>query len=163
MIIRPNKRRKIRYTNDGGICKIESEKGTDFLDKASGALQLRTKVVDHTLAAAGTSTESGLIPDGALVLGISFRVKEAVTTSGATNTFDIGDGTDADRYGAAIAGAKDTTADGSDATADPTGFATAAGDIVFDGAGAETFTAGVVRISVVYVQAAAPTAEPETV
>lgn len=105
-----------------------------------------------------TVTTTGLIPVGVKVYFVVARVITAVTTSSATNTFDVGDSGDPDRYGAAIAGALNTTVDETDATADPEGVWSASGrEIILDAAGAETFTAGAVRVTVFYTDPTAPT------
>jgi hypothetical protein len=104
-----------------------------------------------------TVTTTNLIPAGAVVLGFALRVTTAVTTSSGTNTFDAGDSGDPDRYGAAIAGALDTVADADDYTADPAGTWSSSGrEIILDAAGAETFTAGAVRVTVFYLLPSAP-------
>lgn len=133
--------------------------GADVAATANGALiGIRSSSELLATTSGATVTTTGLIPAGAVVLGHSLRVTTAVTTSSATNTFDSGDSGDADRYGAAIAGAGGTTADESDYTADPAGTWSASGrEIILDAAGAETFTAGAVRVTVFYLLTTAPT------
>jgi hypothetical protein len=101
-----------------------------------------------------TATASSLIPAGSLVLGVTARVTTTIT--GAT-TFDIGDGSDVYRWGAAIALPATTTSD-------PTGFTdntlfwsgASAGDVVLTANGS-SFTAGAVRVVVHYMSLTAPT------
>lgn len=95
-------------------------------------------------------------PAGCRPLGCSGVVETAVTTSGATNTFDAGiAGVDADAFGANIAGAQNTQF--SVPTAEPTSLWNAAAqDVTLDAAGAETFTAGAVRLYVTYMVMDAP-------
>lgn len=105
-----------------------------------------------------TVTTTDLVPAGCRIIYVVGRVTTAVTTSSATNTFSItfeGDG-DADRLGAAIAGALGTTFDEASATADPMSWSNAAQDVVLDAAGAETFTAGAVRITAFYLDPSPP-------
>ncbi len=119
---------------------------------ANGAsLSVRSATELLATTSGATVTTSGLIPAGAVVKSVTIRVETAVTTSGATDTFDVGDSGDADRYGAAIAGADNTATDETDYTADPAGVWSASGrEIILDAAGAETFTAGDVRVTVHY-------------
>lgn len=104
---------------------------------------------------AGTVTVTGARPAKKFILGITARVT-TVVAGAALTTINIGDGTDADRYGAAIAKTVDTVVDGDDATADTTEFLTAAGDIVFTAA-AGVFSSGVIRLDVHYLELMAPT------
>lgn len=108
-----------------------------------------------------SATTSNLAPAGARIIGVSTRVKTAVVTSLATNTFSVGDGSDVDRYGANIAGAQGTTSDSTDATADPMSWsASAHGAVTLDPPGAETFSSGAVYVVVHYLAASAPTSTP---
>lgn len=115
-----------------------------------------TEVIATTAGA--TVTTSGLIPAGVRLLFVVCRVDTTVVTSGATDTFDVGDSGDDDRYGLAIAGASGTTVDQTDYTADPEGvWSAAAREIILDAAAAETFTAGAVRVTAFYEVPTAPT------
>ena len=99
-------------------------------------------------------TFTDLFPANVIRIGVSLRVITAIT--GAT-TFDAGDGTDVDRYGAALAIALDTVADFSDATADPSsgGWNGSTGDVVLTANGSN-FTGGEVRAVAHYFEVAAP-------
>lgn len=99
-------------------------------------------------------TFTGLVPASVFCLGISVRVTTLI--EGAT-TFDIGDGADVDRYGAAIALAAGTTTGIEDSTANPTGWTAAAGDVVLT-ANVSNFTAGVVHAAAHYIALTAPQA-----
>ena len=67
------------------------------------------------------------------------------------NLFDVGDGTDIDRWGNSIAVAAGTTVDITDYTADGFGDFPTVTDIVLTSDGAD-FTAGVVQVTVHYYQ-----------
>lgn len=114
----------------------------------NGALS-NIKAVDTELTAlSGASvTASNLIPAGSFIIGITVRVTTTIT--GAT-TFDIGDGIDVDRWGAAIALPAGTTTDITDFTAAGFGQFAAANDVVLTANGAN-FTAGAVRVTVHYL------------
>ena len=95
------------------------------------------------------------IPSNATNIHISLIVTTAIT---GPATFTIGDGTDADRYGTAIAiaaattaGSADYTSDGLDGTSHAVIVAAgAAHNITFTGAAATAFTAGVIDWSLYY-------------
>jgi hypothetical protein len=107
-----------------------------------------------TLAAmSGASvTWTAAIPAGALVLGVTARVVTLIT--GAT-TFNIGDGTDADRWGASIALAKGTVTTGANFTITSPVYYAAATNIVLTKNG-NNFTAGAVKLTVYYTLLNAP-------
>lgn len=98
-----------------------------------------------------TVTATDLIPANSIVLGVTARVTTIIT--GATS-FSIGDGTDADRWGATI----DIEAGTVSATATITSvpFYAAATSVVLTAAGSD-FLTGAVRLVVHYVTLTAPT------
>lgn len=100
-----------------------------------------------------TVTATNLIPAGSFITGVTIRVTTTIT--GAT-TFDIGDGTDVDRWGAAILLPAGTTTSIADFTADGFGQFVAANNVVLTANGAN-FTAGAVRVTVHYVNLVAAT------
>jgi len=108
------------------------------------------------------ATTATLVPAGATLLSVTVRVKTAVVTSSATNTFSVGeDGGDADHFGAGIAGAQGTTTSSTDYTADPRMWNVAAhGSIKLTPPGAETFSSGAVYVVVHYLSATGPTNTP---
>jgi len=87
--------------------------------------------------------------------GVAGRVKTTLTGLGLT-TFKIGDGSDADRYGATVAAAAGNTFDFSTSTANPGEWPTAAGNVVFT-ANAGVFQTGSVDLEVFYWDLVAPT------
>lgn len=101
-----------------------------------------------------TVTATNLIPAGSFVVGVTIRVTTEV--EGAT-TFDIGDGSDVDRWGAAIILPAGTTTTIVDFTADGFGQFVSANDIVLT-ANVANFTAGAVRITVHFMSLTAATA-----
>ena len=104
------------------------------------------------LSGASAST-TNLVPAGSRILHITCRVTTTIT--GATS-FDVGDGSDVDRYGAAIALTSGTTTGHADYTADPESFNTAAQDVTLTANGSN-FTAGAVRVVAIYQNVSAPT------
>jgi len=96
-----------------------------------------------------TVTATNLIPANCILLGVTARVTTAIT--GAT-TFDIGDGTTANRFGNDIAIALNTTAQNCIAPA----LITAATNVVLTANGSN-FTGGAVRLTAHYMTLVAPT------
>lgn len=117
------------------------------------AMNLKSASTEVTGMSGATVTASNLIPAGSLVFGVSVRVTTLV--EGAT-TFEIGDGSDPDRFGTAIAVAADTTTDITDLTIASPPFYTSAASIVLTANGSN-FTAGAVRITVHYLDLTAAT------
>lgn len=117
--------------------------------------QLATLTELHTLAAAGTSDTTIQIPAGAMVVGVSVRVTTLIT--GCT-TFDVGVAGATTRYGTGIALAATTTNATASTDAAPTIYQAATAIRLSAVGGGASFTAGVVRVTVHYIQTSAPTA-----
>ena len=113
---------------------------------------LKESTVELTALSGATVDAAALIPAGSLVLGVTARVTTAIT--GAAD-FDIGDTTDVDAFGSAIAIALDTLVDLTDITQASPLFYTAATAIRLTGNG--SFTGGDIRLTVHYIQLTAPT------
>lgn len=100
-----------------------------------------------------TATATNLIPAGTLVLGVTVRVTTLI--EGATS-FDIGDGSDVDRWGASIAVAANTTTSIADFTIASPIYYAAATSVVLTANGSN-FTAGAVRVILHCLRVTAPT------
>jgi hypothetical protein len=101
-----------------------------------------------------TGTIGGFLPANAIIQSITFRVTTAIT--GATS-FDIGDGSDVDRWGAGRPIGLGTTSDVGDYTIDAGPFYTSAlGSIVFTANGGN-FTGGRIRAIVIFSTLQPPT------
>lgn len=98
-----------------------------------------------------TVTASNLRPAGAFVVGVATTVITGIGTSNGTTGYNVGDGSDADRYGAITGTAAGTDSDNSDAVADPTEFLTAAGDIVLTAVGGNFDGTGDIVVDVFYL------------
>ena len=114
---------------------------------------LQASAVSPALSSGSTYTFTNLIPAGSLVVGVTIRVNTLIT--GATS-ISIGDGTDADRWGAGIAVAAGTTTTLANATITTPPIYAAATSVVLTAAGSD-FTAGVVRATVHYISLTAAT------
>jgi hypothetical protein len=117
---------------------------------ATNYQRMTVRSVKQTLSAlsgASATTTGTLIPDGAVVVGVTTRVATAIT--GATG-YQVGDGTDADRWGDINAIALNTTSDNRDWTAGTIECFTSGGEVTLTANGSN-FTAGAVEICVFYL------------
>jgi hypothetical protein len=111
-------------------------------------LTIKTKAVTLSgLTGASVATTTGFIPDGAVLVGLTTRVSTAIT--GATG-YDIGDGSDANRWGANIGIALNTSSDNRDWTAGTIECFTAAQEVTLTAVGSN-FTGGAVVIVAHYL------------
>ena len=117
---------------------------------AGGAVTLtRIAEVDHTLAAGTVSTTSAVIPDKAVVLGVTGRVIEEIT--GASG-WSLGVGGSTDRYGTGYGTALNAFAHG--VTGQPQAyFGATALEITAEGG---SFTAGRIRLAIHYADIMPP-------
>jgi hypothetical protein len=111
-------------------------------------LAIKTKSITlSALSGASVATTGGFIPDGAVLVGLTTRVSTAIT--GATG-YDIGDGSDADRWGANVGIALNTSSDNRDWTAGTIECFTAAQEVTLTAVGSN-FTGGAVVIVAHYL------------
>ena len=115
--------------------------------------KLRAYTAVSTALSGATYTFTNLIPAKSTYLGCVARVTTLIT--GATS-FNIGDGTDADRWGAAVALAATTTTTQANFTATPYGWSATAISPVLTAVGSN-FTAGVVRLTCFVEEYSGPT------
>lgn len=123
-----------------------------------GGADILTAVTLLSVGSGATAVATGLIPAGSFVLGVTTRIGTAL--NGGVTGYQVGDGSDADRWGAASAatsGTKTGEPANNPPTANPTGYYQAAGDVVLTPAGAGSFGGtGAVRIIVTYLRGVAP-------
>lgn len=133
--------KSVNYRNaDGGYMTFASNCVTDTTDSGN---------ITHVVP--------GVFPARVLPLGLTYRVN-TVLAGASLGTISIGDGTDADLYGAGLAKTAGTTAGTAQLTARPTtqAWSTSAGDITLTGS-AGVFTSGEVTICGHYATFTAPT------
>lgn len=124
-------------------------------DLGAATVKILSNAVSSGALSGGTATLSSLIPAGAVVLGTCARVTTTIT--GCTS-FQIGDGTDVDRFGNAIALTSGTTTTNANWTISTVPSYAAATDIVLTAVGGgASFTGGVVRMVIYYAATTAPT------
>jgi hypothetical protein len=111
--------------------------------------RLETTSAITTLSAlsGATVTATALIPDGAVVVGVTTRVSTLIT--GATG-YQVGTSSDADRWGDITGTAVGTTSDNTNWTSGTVECFTAATDVVITANGSN-FTAGAIVVTVHYL------------
>lgn len=122
---------------------------------AAANVKFATAVVNAAVGA--TITAANLIPDGAFVLGVTTRVTTTLGNGTGLTGYQVGDGADADRWGAIAARIAGTVSSNTDATANFTGAFLAANSVVLTAVGGNFDGNGVVRVVVSYIDCTAPT------
>jgi hypothetical protein len=102
-----------------------------------------------------TVTATSLIPDGALVIGVTTKVTTGLGAGGGTTGYQIGDGVDADRWGEATTITSGTSTDGTNATSATVTLFTSANDVVITAVGGNFNGTGVIDVCVFYLIAQA--------
>lgn len=115
--------------------------------------RLAIKTARATLASVSgaTVTATGIIPDGAIVVGVTTKVTVSLGTGGGTTGYNVGDGSDADRWGAIVGTASGTSSDNTNWTATTVQAFTAASDIVITAVGGNFNGTGTIYVSVQYL------------
>lgn len=111
------------------------------------------KTARATLASVSgaTVTATGIIPDGAVVVGVTTKVTVSLGTGGGTTGYNVGDGSDADRWGAITGTAAGTSSDNTNWTAGTIQAFTSASDIVITAVGGNFNGTGTIYVSVQYL------------
>jgi len=116
-------------------------------------MAMATVRISQTATAGATITLTGLIPDGAVVMGVTSKV--TTTLTGGVTGYQVGTGADPDRWGVATsptvgnAGAETDNADWTSGTIE---CFTAATDVILTADGANFSGTGVIYVSVQYMK-----------
>ena len=113
-------------------------------------LGMATVRISQTATAGATITLTGLIPDGAVVMGVTTKVTTALT--GGVTGYQIGTGADPDRWGVAATATLGTTTDNRDWTNGTIECFTAATDVILTANGASFSGTGVIYVSIQYLR-----------
>lgn len=155
----------VRDTSNGGdgtpdpdahdIGSANVRLGNRVIGSAEGSTNLRQATAHETISAGSTHTFTGLVPANAIVLGVTIKVRGTI---GGAATMDIGDGSDVDKWGAAISTTSGTSTDMSDFTITSIPYFTATGeDVVLTAIGSPDFDGtGDVRVMVSYIDLSPP-------
>lgn len=101
-------------------------------------------------AAGATISASNLIPAGSLVLGVTVRVLSTFSNTSLTS-FNVGDGSDADRWGATVALTAGTQTTGANFTGTQPAFFASNTSVVLTGVGANFAANGSAQVKVYYL------------
>jgi hypothetical protein len=113
-------------------------------------LGMATVRISQTATAGATITLTGLIPDGAVVMGVTTKVTTALT--GGVTGYQIGTAADADRWGVAATATLGTTTDNRDWTNGTIECFTTATDVILTADGASFSGTGVIYVSIQYLR-----------
>jgi len=143
------------------VSSLIMETKFDAGDNAAGNVGAWTSVLSAVAtissSAAATLTASSLIPAGCHLLGLTARITTGFGTSTGLTDFDVGDGSDPDRWGRTMAITSGTTLDLTDATAASSGDFAAANDVVLTAFGGNFDGTGVIELIAHYITLTAPT------
>lgn len=126
---------------------------------AGGGLTINVATTTLASVTGASVTATNLVPARAQVIGVATYVTVALGTGSGTTGYTVGDGSDADRFGAVTGTIVGTDTDSStDATADPRmTWSTSAQNIVITAAGGNFDGSGTIRVEVYYLGDTAPT------
>lgn len=126
--------------------------GDEVQGPSGSTLKVEAGESELTLSGA-TTTASDLVPDGAMVIGVTTRVTEAIT--GASG-YQVGDGSDADRWGDVDLTSLGSITHNANATNNLIQLFLADNDIVIT-AKTSNFTGGKLRVVAFWFEIGAPT------
>lgn len=133
--------------SSGSLAAVGSDSRLRLVGTDSQETRIRHARVQVSPSGA-TATATNLIPaGGVLVLGVTVRVTTAL---GGATSFEVGDGTDVDRWGTAVAVALDTTTSIANFTITSPVYYPTATSVVLTANGSN-FSSGVVKVSVHYI------------
>lgn len=151
---------------------------TSMWRDAAGTVALRNSTTAHALRVYGTHTDAtnyqrmsiasasqtlsgvtgasvtatALIPDGAFLVGLTTRVTTALGTGNGTSGYQIGDGSDTDRWGTVTGTAIGTTTDNRDFTVTTAQFFNADQNVVITANGGNFDGTGVIQVIAYYIR-----------
>lgn len=136
--------------------------GDAYHTQAANGAGTAVKHVTTLLSAVSgaTVTATNLIPAGSYVLSCTTRVTTALGGGGGTTGYQVGDGSDADRWGVAstiTSGTQTGMASAGAPTASPVGYFVSANNVVITAVGGNFNGTGAIRVCVAYVDGVSPT------
>lgn len=135
----------------GTTAQIFNHYGTFTSSSNYSRLAIKHAVTTLASVTGATVTAASLIPAKANVMGVNTRVTVALGTGGGTTGYTVGDGVTVNRWGVAVATGAGTDTDQTDATADPTGWFTAANNVVITATGGNFNGTGSILVDVAYL------------
>lgn len=135
-----------------GVTSISGVKALFLREVNSQGTFIRMNTTTVLTSAGASVSASQLIPSNGFIIGVTTRVIQAIT---GAPSFDIGDGVNVDRWGAAISPGLGTITNINSFTSTVAEHSTVPGDVVFTSTGAD-FTGGEIRVTVHYIQLGGP-------
>ena len=137
-----------RYRPDGTFEANRSANG------ATANIKTATTLLSAVSGASVTATS--LIPGGAFILGVATKVTTGLGTSNGTTGYTVGDGTDADRWGAVVGTTTAAESNNASATANPTGWTSLGNNVVITATTGNFDGTGAIRVTAFYLDTTAP-------
>ena len=136
---------------------VSSIAGDEAAGNVGSFTNIKSAIATVSSSAAATLTATNLIPAGCFLMGITARITTTFGNSTGLTTFEIGDGSDVNRWGTAIARTSGTTVSLADATAQAGGWFIAATSVVLTANGGNFDATGVIELIAHYIDLTAPT------
>lgn len=115
-------------------------------------LTIKHSIATVTASAGATVVATNVIPAKVIIIGVGTTVTTALGTGSGTTGYNVGDGSDADRWGAIVGTAIGTDSDYSDYTAAPIpAWNAAAQSITLTATGGNFDGTGVISVDVAYI------------
>lgn len=114
-------------------------------------VQIGTAKTTLASVSGATVTATSLIPDGAIVVGVTTKVTVSLGTGGGTTGYQVGDGSDADRWGQIAGTAAGTSTDNTNWTATTVQAFTSAQNVVITADGGNFNGTGSIEVAVQYL------------
>ncbi len=148
----------IRITEVNSIITVDIDAGDNGTGQVGCLTSIKSNEQAITSSAAATLTATGLIPAGVFVIGITARVTTGFGTSTGLTDFDVGDGSDVDRWANSLGITAGTTMDLANNTSGPFGATgTSALNVVLTAVGGNFDGTGVIQLIAHYIELTPPT------
>lgn len=145
------------YVVDGAGASYQRQTTTQT--STGGAVNIRSNTTLLSNVSGASVTATNLRPANGRVIGVVTRITTQLGAGMGTTGYQVGDGSDADRYGVASAvTAGTTTGDASTPpTADPMSWSSTAQNVVITAVGGNFNGVGAIRVTCFYLDMTAPT------
>lgn len=140
-----------RATSVNNSFKLRDNNGNERVYSNHTAHEIRHVSEILTSVSGATVTASNLIPDGALLIGLTTIINIALGTGNGTTGYTVGDGSDVDRWGALVATAKNSITENDDWTDGTNTHFIAAQSVVLTATGGNFDGTGTIRVGVSYM------------
>ncbi len=147
----------LALTASANVTTAEFDAGDNQAGNLGCLSSIKSAIATVNSVAAATLTATGLIPAGSFLIGLTARITTSFGTSTGLTDFDVGDGTDVDRWANSLGITAGTTMDISDGTAATQGSFNAANDVVLTAVGGNFDATGVIELIAHYITLTAPT------